>query len=258
MKVSVKPQLLKYLVLGAGGLGLILRVILYATGTDEKGLLVTGHWANVALWILTFAVAAVIILFTRTITGPEQYPDSHPVSFSGALGCFAALLGILITTISEFAEFSSTIHLVVWILGLCAAVSMGIIGFCRLTGGKPLFLFHAVVCLYFALRMVSQYQLWSSDPQLLDYCFYLCAYVGLMLTTYHQASFDSDMGRHRALWTLTLITVYLCCLSLKGNQDTLIMLTGGIWAFTNLTSLTVRPRRQRPTLNLDDSTPEEG
>ena len=146
----------------------------------------------------------------------------------------------------------------VWILGLCAAVSMGIIGFCRLTGGKPLFLFHAVVCLYFALRMVSQYQLWSSDPQLLDYCFYLCAYVGLMLTTYHQASFDSDMGRHRALWTLTLITVYLCCLSLKGNQDTLIMLTGGIWAFTNLTSLTVRPRRQRPTLNLDDSTPEEG
>lgn len=258
MKLSVKPQLLKYLVLGAGGLGLILRIALYATGTDEKGLLVSGHWASIALWILTIAAAAAAALFTRPINGPERYQDCCPVSLSGALGAFAAMIGIGATTISEFTEFSITIHLVVWILGLCSAISMGIIGFCRLTGGKPHFLLYAVVCLYFALRMVSQYQLWSSDPQLTDYCFYLSAYVGLMLTAYHHAAFAADMSKHRPLWFLTLITVYLCCLSLKGTRDTLLMLTCGIWAFTNLTALSVPPRRQRPTLSLDEDSPEEG
>lgn len=258
MKFSVKPQLLKYLVLGAGGLGLALRIALYATGTDEKGLLVTGHWAHIALWILTALTAAAIFLFTKPIEGPKDYRDCHPVSYAAGLGSFAAVAGILITTISEMATPPSTIELVVRIVSFAAMAAFALIGLCRLMGARPSFLLHALVCFYFALRMVWQYQLWSSDPQLQDYCFYLTAYVALMLTAYHHAAFDAGLGKHRYLWLLTLAAVYLCCLSLKGTRDTLLMLTCGIWAFTNLTSLTVRPRRQRPALILDGDEPEKG
>lgn len=258
MKFTVKPNLLRILILGAGGLGLALRITLYATGIDGRGLLTEGHWAGIALWILTAAAAAVLLIFGRTITGPESYKESHPASLSAALGAFAAMIGIGVTTVREFSEFSSSLHLIVWGLGLVSAISMGCIGFCRLLGAKPHFLFHTSVCFYFALRMVSQYQYWSSDPQLQDYCFYLSAYVALMLTTYHHAAFDADLGKHRQLWSFSLASVYLCCLSLKGNMDIFLLLCCGAWALTNLTTLTTHPRRQRPALNFSEELrPEE-
>ena len=231
--------------------------LLYATGIDGRGLLEEGHWAHLAVWILTAVAAAALLLSGRSIAGPEQYADCHPVSFAAAMGAFAAVVGIGVTTVREFSEFTSTIRLVVWVLGLCSAIAMGCIGVCRLTGTKPNFLLHTVVCIYFALRMVSRYQLWSSDPQLQDYCFYLSAYVSLMLTAYHHAAFDADMGKHRPLWLFSLASVYLCCLSLEGNRDTLLLLCCGAWAFTNLTNLTVRPRRQRPAINLEDASSAE-
>lgn len=234
MKLNIKADSLKYLILGAGGLGLVLRIILYTTGIDGRSLLVRGHWASVALWILTLAVAAVIYLSTRKMEGPV---DLHPASLMGAVGAFAAMAGIALTTLSQFSEFSSRLHLIVWVLGLCSAIALGWVGVCRLTGKQPNFLLHAVLCLYFALRMVSQYQLWSSDPQLQDYCFYLSAYVALMLTAYHHAAFGAQMGNHRAIWFFSLASVYLCCLSLNSRMDTLLLLGCGVWAFTNLTSV---------------------
>lgn len=252
MKFSIKPENLKYLTLGAGGLGLVLRVVLYATGTDEKGLLVAGHWAGIAMWILTVLVAAALYLSTKPIQGPTQYRDAYPVSYPAGLGALGLSLGILITTISDLSDPPSTVDLIVWILGALSVVALAGICLCRLSGSRPSFLLHGVVCMYFAMRMVSRYQFWSSDPQIADYAFYLGAYVALMLTAYHQAAFDADMGSHRALWLGSLAAVYLCCLSLKGNTDTILLLTAGLWAFTNLPSLTVRPKRQRPRLNWEE------
>lgn len=256
MKFSVKPQLLKYLVLGAGGLGLALRILLYATGTDEKGLLATGHWAGIGTWLITGLAAVGIFLFTRSIDGPKAYRDSYPVSAASGLGAFAAAAGVLIASFSEMGSSSAPVQKAVWIFGFVSAAAFAAVGLCRLMGAMPHFLLHAAVCIYFALRMVSQYQLWSSDPQLMDYCFYLTAYVALMLTAYHHAAFAADMGSHRKLWRVSLAAVYLCCLSLKGSHDTLLMLTCGIWAFTNLTALSLPPRRQRPALILDEEKPE--
>ena len=105
--------------------------------------------------------------------------------------------------------------------------------------------------------MISRYQLWSSDPQLQDYCFYLTAYVALMLTAYHHAAFDARMGSHKALWLYSLAAVYLGCLSLKGNMDIALLLGCSAWAFTNLTCMTPRPRRKRPVLKLDADEAQE-
>lgn len=256
MKINVNPRLLKYLVLGAGGLGLVLRILLYTTGTDEKGLLIPGHWAGVCIWLLTAAVAAAIFFFTRALEGPKEYRDCCPVSIPAGLGAFAAALGILAASISEMGSAAVPVQRVTFIFGFLTAAALVVTGLCRLTGAKAHFLLHASVSVYFALRMVSQYQRWSADPQLMDYCFYLTACVALMLTGYHQAAFAAELGKHRSLWRLSLTAVYLCCLSMVGSRDTLLMLTCGIWAFTNLTSLNPRPRRQRPALILEVETME--
>ena len=244
MKNPVKSDVLKYLVLGAGGLGLAARVLLYATGIDGRGLLVRGHWASTVLCVLTLAVLCFVFLSTRGLEGAADHKAACPVSVTAAIGAFAAMIGIGIATVTEFAEFSNRLHLIMWLLGLCSAIFMGCIGLCRLTGKKPSFLLSAAVCLYFALRMVSRYQRWSADPQLQDYCFYLMAYVALMLAAYQHAAFDEGLGNHRALWFCSLMAVYLCCVSLKGTTDMFLLLGCGAWAFTNLTSVEVRPRRR--------------
>lgn len=251
MKFSVKPQLLKCITLAAGGVGLALRAILYATGTDEKGLLMAGHWAGISLTVLTLAVVAGLFVLTRPIKGPEEYPDAFPVSIWGGAGALAAGLCTLISAVTGFSAVTDTIGLLVQILGLIAGAGLILTGLCRSLGAKPNFLLHTALCLYFAVRMVSQYRSWSSDPQLMDYCFYLCAFVCLMLTAYQFAAFDAGFGSHRSLWFTGLLGVYFCCLSLSGPQDVIFILACGIWAFTNLTSLSGRPRRKRPTLQLD-------
>lgn len=256
MKLSMKPELLKILILGGGGLGLGLRTALYATGIDHKGLLVTGHWAAVALWCLTGLVALALILMTRSIRGPEQYADAHPVSAFGALGAGALAVAIGLNLFPANAP-GGNLGLLAVVLGIGAVASLAYIGFCRLSRRKPFFLCHGIVCIYFAVRMINQYQFWSSDPQLQDYVFYLGAHVTLMLTAYHQAALDADFGSHRSLWIASLAAVYLCCLSLKGPADTLLILTAGVWAFSGLTNLTALKRRQRPSLNLDGEPREE-
>ena len=257
MTKPVKTHMLKYLIPAAGGLGLILRVLLYTTGMDGRGLLVRGHWTAVALSILSLLVAVVLYLSTRSMEGSPEHRTACPASVLGAIGAFAAMAGIGITTVSEFSTFSSRLNLIVWVLGLCAAVAMGCTGVCRLTGGKPPFLLSAATCLYFTLRMVSCYQYWSSDPQIQDYCFYLGAYVALMLTAYHHAAFHADAGNHRALWFFSLAAVYLCCLSLQGGRDVWLLIGCAAWAFTNLTDQSPRPRRSRPELKLSEDAPQQ-
>lgn len=245
--MKLKTENLKFLILGAGGLGLALRVALYSTGIDEKGLLISGHPAQIALWILTFLAGIALVFLTLSIQGPDRYGDAFPASLPAALGCFAAAAAFLITALSEFSPRATSLDAIVLVLGIASAVSLVYLGYCRLRRVRPLFLFHAIVCLCLALRMVCQYRLWSSDPQLQDYGFYLTAYVALMLTAYHLAAFDAGMGSFRTLWFLGLASVYLCCLSLAGPRENLLLLACGFWVFTNLPQQKSRSRRVRPT-----------
>lgn len=240
MKLTVKPELIKLLPLAAGALGLMLRVVLFATGTDEKGLLVSGHWAGKSLWLLTAAMIASLFVLTRTIQGPRRYRESHPASFAACAGAAAAAIAIVRTAAAEFR----TQPFLFTILGLAAAVCLLAIAFCRLQPRKPHFLLHAVVCVFFAIRMVNQYRNWNSDPQVLDYAFYLGAYIVLMLTAYQHAAFDAGIGSHQAVWFTGLLAAYLCLVSLPSSVDTWLLLGCGIWSFTNLTSLRA-PRHLR-------------
>lgn len=237
MKITANSSQLKYLTLGAGGLGLALRFALYATGMDGRNLLITGHWANTAVWMITAVTLAGLILLCRTLAGPETYSDCHPVSAPAALGAALGGCAILVTAIGEFSYFTR-LDLIVTALGIAAGISLLVLAACRLTGRKATPLLHALVSLFFAIRMIRQYQLWSSDPQVQNYCFYLCAYVALMLSAYHHAEFEADMGNHKRLWMYSLAAVYFCALSLKGTVDTCLLLGCGVWAFTNLTNLT--------------------
>jgi len=234
MPLAVKPNRIKLLLLSAGALGLLLRVLLFAAGTDEKGLLISGHWAQICIWLLTAAVALGLFLLLRKCSGPEHYPAAFPGSIFSAAGCILAGCAIVLSGAPTAAQ--GKLALAELVLRFAAAGALLALGFFRFTGRRPSFLLHGAVCLYLALRMICQYRLWSSDPQLQNYCFSLGSYVALMLTAYQFAAFDEGIGNHRTLWLCGLSAVYLCMLALVGSEP-LLMLCCGIWVFTNLSRL---------------------
>ena len=236
MNLSVKPVLLKLLTLSASALGLMLHLVLLATAIDEKGLLISGHWTGTGLWVLTAALTASLFLLTRTLKGPTRYRAAHPASVIAGLGAFLAAGAVVHTALGEL----SVLPLAVTVLSLAAAVCLAVMGLCRLLGCQSNFLLSAVISIYFAVRMVTQYRNWNSDPQVLDYAFYLGAYIVLMLYAYQHSAFDSGVGSHRSLWFTGLLAAFLCFVSLTSSVDTWLLLGCGIWAITNLTSLKIR------------------
>ena len=239
MNSILSPRKIKLLIPVCGILGLLLRHLLMTTGTDGKGLLVSGHPAWITLLLLCAAVAAAVMLCIRVIRGSGSYRVSFPPSNLTAAGYVLAAVG-------AFASWYNTEGLglgLVRTLTLAAMVLVPIafllIALCRKVGRKPSFLFHVVICIHFALQALTLYRKWSFDPQLQDYCFQLFACIALTMTAYRLAMFDIGRGSHRRLWLWGLAAVYLCCVSMDSG---LPYITGAVWAFTALSTL----RRKRP------------
>lgn len=241
MKQLLKPAYLPWLTLIAGAMGLLLRLWLYATGVDETGLLVTGHPAETLVWLLSIAVMALLLLGTTSLVAAPKYQFNFPPSIFGAVGCGLAALCIAIISVTEVMNNSDTLVLICGVLGLFAAASLVVLALLRFQGTQPNVLFHAIVCMYFMLRLVSLYRHWSADPQLQDYCFQLLATVFLMLSTYYRATFDVHMGFRRPLVICHLAAVYFGCLCLTERTGILFYLATGIWMFTDLCSLAPLP-----------------
>ena len=241
----MNSKILKILIPVASLAACSMRAALYATGFDGRNLLIADHWARLGLLGLTALIALLLLLLGWFISGSDKYRDAHPNKGISSFGCYLASAALAFTCGAEFGDFSSGMHFVLWLLGILAALCFGFIGNCRRKGKRPYFLLHSVICIYFAMRTVLLYRVYSSDPMTQDYTFYLMAYVALMLNAYQHAAFDAKMGKHRPLWITGLAAVYLCCAATVHCPDVPLLAGGAIWAFTNLTNLTVRPQTAR-------------
>ncbi len=245
MKNIFSPKNLPWAVLAASGIGLLLRIWLLIAGTDEKGFLMSGHPADILLWILTAATIAMVLLCTRRLQQAAKYQFNFPQSMTGAIGCALGAAGIAIVSVAELLSYDDTLALVSAIMGLLGAGALGYLGYCRQKGLHPSVLCHTVISLFLMLRLINQYRHWSSDPQLQDYCFQLLATVCLMLAAYHRATFDANAGNRRPHAFFHLCAVYFCCLSLAGTDGIAFYLGTGIWMLTDLCSLIPMPEQPR-------------
>ena len=245
MKNIFSSKNLPWVVLTAGGIGLILRILLLATGVDEKGFLVQGHIADILVWVLTAATIAMVLFCTRRLQQATKYQFNFPQSMSGAIGCALGAAGIAIASVAELLSYDNTLALVSAIVGLVGTVALGYLGYCRYKGLHPSILCHAVICIFLMLRLINQYRHWSSDPQLQDYCFQLLATVCLMLATSPRETFDANAGSRRPHAIYHLCAVYFCCLSLAGSDGIAFYLGTGIWMLTDLCSLIPMPEQPR-------------
>ena len=238
MKAQTKLIHLQLLTLSAALLGALLRIVLYSTAMDETGMLLSGHWTRTGLLVLSLATVLLLAAGCRLLPIPAKQPG-RPASLLAGFGCFLCAGGFLMNILKNRPVFNGGTDYAALILSLLAAAGLVFIGIHRCIGRTPHYLAHTTVCLSFALQMIGQYRLWSSKPQLPDYCFQILALVSLMLTSYHWASRDSGAGGDRKLRFYGLLSVFFSMVSLYGNESGLFMALCALWVITNLGHCTI-------------------
>ncbi len=236
MKNILKPEKLPLLTVALGSIGLVLRLLLYMVAVDEKNLVRMGHPLEILLWLVTAAAAVLVIAGVRNCAGSRRYSHNFGPSRLGAVGTAALAVGVVVTVL-EGGVAPAGLELVRDLLGVLSGAGLLVAAFSRWQGKKPFFLLYGLVCVFFAIHMVSSYQLWSSNPQIQDYVFTLIACIGLMLFSYQQAAFCAGLGKRRRLLAMGLTSVFSCLVCVSGTENPILYLTGGIWAVTNLCRL---------------------
>jgi len=242
-KPTIKRTALPFLILGAGGVGLVLRVLLYTLGEDSHGLLPRYHALHILTLLLSLLLVGLLVPTVKHLDGPNRFRANFPVSVTGALSSFFAALWLLSVGFSILNRAAEVLDYVHGALAVAAVPCLTVTGWMRLKGRRPLVIFHGLICVFFALHMVCQYRLWSANPQIPDYIFHIFACACLTLTAYHRAAFDVGLGRRTAFLFFSLMAVYFCFLSLVGAGDGRFYFAGGIWAFGNLCPMDPPQRR---------------
>lgn len=241
MKNIFKATNLPALIMGTGGLGLLLRVWLMSSGIDDKGFLVGSHPANILLWLLVAAVLVMLLLLTKNLVAAPNYDFNFPKSTTSSRGIYLAALGMGFGSFVDAFTVTTGIEILTTVMGLVATLMLVLSGYYRRRGQVPSMLTHIVISIYLMLRLINYYRTWSSDPQIMDYCFPLLATACLMLAAYHRASFDVNVGRRRPYAFFNLAAVFFSCLSMVGWGNIMFYMSASVWMITDLCSLIPMP-----------------
>ena len=228
---------LSVMMLFFGICALALRKGLYAAAVDAKGLLVRNHPLGIALTVLTIGVLIRIALVIRKSDGSDEYDDNYRADLPAAMGSLAAGAGILATVLNAAPMMGGYLETLWYCLGLAAPVCLMLAAMARVLGKKPFFLFHAAVCLFFLVHIVSHYQLWSGNPQMQDYVFSLLGATALMLFGFYAAAMEAGCGNRRMTLGTGLAAIYLCLGELARSSCPWLYLGGSLWVLTDLLSL---------------------
>lgn len=239
MKIALKPTLLPWFTLGAGGLGLCLQVWLRSKA-DDQGLLPAGHIAGSLSLILFALVMVVLFLCSRKLTPMHRYSHLFPADLLGAAGCTVGAVGFVLAAFSQ--PSSNVLTILHMICGICAAACLLLCGYCRFTGRQPVFWYHCVITVFFMLHLILICKQWGAQPQLQLYFFPSLAVIFLLLTAYQHTTLDAGRGL-RQWYVFFNQSALFCCLLAAAGENKLFYLTMAAWMSTNLCSLQTRQRR---------------
>lgn len=230
MSKKSQCKFLPLLYLALGILGFLLRRGLYATGVDEKGLLVPGHILEMILLALSVLSAALAVLLTKggRVEEAERYVSSA--------GCAALIYGILYQVMMPDAGLA-VLNRVYRIFGLAAMLSLIPQALFRVKKKSSFFPSYALLCIFLCLQLVEGYQVWSKQPQLENYVFALGSVLCMLLFTYHQAVRCAGQKPSRLHIAYGLMGIFFGCVASAYGEFTIFHGASAIWLLSEMSCL---------------------
>jgi len=235
MGFPFNPRILPRFSLLLGAVGLALRIWLMHAGVNEKGLLDTGHIANILVFILTGVFLLLLGAACQPLTAADKYAKLFPASPRRALGAILGGLGILYGGIFMHLPMNNILSFVLLLLALLAVAAMAGTALCRLHGKRPNFLLPTAVTLYMMLHTVDACRAWNSVSQMEKYFFPLMACVFLLLTCYQHSLLNLQRGSRRQFVFYSQAALFFCLLSATSHTVFYLCIAG--WLALDLCSL---------------------
>ena len=241
-----RPSFLPALTLVAGILGLILQAIFLITQVDNRGLLNSGNFLNIFVYIITACTLALILLCALPLKA-ETRPvrKLFPGSILSFIGCIVAGVCAIVYTLSLLYRQKDFLTIITTVFSFIAAGCFGLLGNARRKGGHPHYGVHAGIIVFFMLTLICQYRIWSPEPQLVLYFHSLLGSVFLILSSYHGMCLDTQKGK-RWLYVVFNQAALLCCCIAVASEMGLFYLGMGVFCATNLCSLRISRPRSTP------------
>ena len=211
-----------------------LRRELYAAALDSKGLLLSGHPLETALWAVVLGGGLALVLAASQLKGSDLYGDNFTPSIPAFCGNALMCATVLAMVLYQVLPMSEKVNLVWKALGFLTAPGLLWVAICRSMGKKPFFGVHGGLCVFLLLYLISRYQGWSGNPQMQDYVFELLASVALILFSYYCTAFEADSGSRRMQLATGLLAVLLCGAAIPCSEFPNLYICGLIWAATDL------------------------
>lgn len=218
MKKLLKPNQLPFFTLAAGMIGLLVRLWLFSSGMDEKGLMIVTHPGAVLSWVLAALVIAALFICTRGLDFPQKrQPHAPPVP--GCIGTLAAAIGIATAELPSLLALGDSFSLIASVLGIAAAACLCVMSYDNLKRKAPAFGLYLILIVYFLLHLVCLYRRWSWASQLQIYAFPLLASVLLMLACYHRTALPTSLGSWGSYLFFSQAAAFFCCLATLGTKS---------------------------------------
>lgn len=245
-----KPRLIALTgvtLVGAVG-GFFLRRWQLADAFDAEGLMLPGRPSIWALGLFCTVVILALALLCRGLRCRSGYEESFSssglnlaITLAGTLlllggGAMQVLRNFPISP-EGLAVAGSWLNaeFVMGVLGLVAALAMGMIAIFRFRGVVPAVSLHFLPCIYLVVKLIVEFKRWSVDPAILDYCFLLFAAISSMCATYHLGGFCFHRGGRRisAFWCLAATVFTGVCLADGGLLRCCLLGGMGLWLAGN-------------------------
>lgn len=210
----------------SGVICMLLRFVMMVFGCDDRGLLISMHFSVILCWAVAAVFLAGLVFGVRRLGDAGSYEQLFPASAVG--GTMVVMAGVMLLVVSLYGDtvFEKA-------AGAAAGASMICTGSSRFSGKKPAFICNFLICVFFVVKLIGNYRIWSADPQLQDYAFQMLACVMLMLAAFHRVSADADAIHRKRLAYTCLAAGFLCIVSLSDPENPVYYGACSLWALSS-------------------------
>ena len=205
----------------------ILRTVLYRTGFDAKGLLVSWH-------PLTIAIGVLLVLMTA-VTAAAAFRMKKEIC-AAPLGKLAAAGSLVMAAAVILTTLGAGLPSVLKVLGLAAGICLAAAALFQWKNRQPIFVCHGIFCLFLAFYLINRYQIWSQDPQLMDYLMALLCGAAMLVYGYQMAAGNLSQCSRRTWMTMAALGAFCGLGGAFGGEARILCLGGSLWMLAGLWS----------------------